>query len=75
MRNAYKIIIGRPEEKRSLGRPRRRWKENIQTDRKEIELESVDWVQVAQDRDQWRGCVVTVMYFWVPQTTGNFLVN
>jgi hypothetical protein len=52
---------GKPEGKRPLGRPRRRWEDGIRMDLKEIGWASVEWIQVAQDRDRWRGLVNTVM--------------
>jgi hypothetical protein len=60
-RNAYKILVGRPEGKRQLGRPRRRWDDNIKMDHKEIELECVDLINRFQDRERWRDLVNTVM--------------
>jgi len=52
MRNAYKILVGKSEGKRPLGRPRRRWKDNIRMDIKEIGWEGVDWIHLAKDRNQ-----------------------
>jgi hypothetical protein len=57
-RNAYRILVGKPEGKRPLGRPRRRWVDNIKMDLRETRW---DWIDLAQDRDQWRGLVNTVM--------------
>jgi hypothetical protein len=54
MRNAYDILVGKPEGKRSFGRRRHRWKDIIRMDLMEISWESVDWIRLAQDRDQWR---------------------
>jgi hypothetical protein len=51
-RNAYRILVGKPEEKRPLGRPRRRWVDNIKMDLREIGSDGVDWMDIAQDRDQ-----------------------
>jgi hypothetical protein len=65
-RNAYRILVGKPEGKRPLGRSRRRWVDNIKIDLKEIWWDGVDWIDLAQDRDQWRALVNTVMNFWVP---------
>jgi hypothetical protein len=65
MRNAYRIL-GKPEGKGSLGRPRRRWVDNIKMDLREIGWDGVDWIQLAQDKDQWRGLVNTVMNLLVP---------
>jgi hypothetical protein len=61
MRNEYKILVGKPEGKRSLVRTRRRWEDNIKMDLREILWESVDWMYLAQDRDQWWAVVNTVM--------------
>jgi transcription termination factor 2 len=60
-RNAYRILVGKPEGKRPLGRPRRRWKNNIKMDLREIRLGDMDWIDLAQDRDQWRALVNTAM--------------
>jgi hypothetical protein len=54
MRNAYKVLVGELEGKRPLGRPRRRWEDNIKMDFREIGLWSVDWIHLAEDRDWWR---------------------
>jgi hypothetical protein len=64
-RNAYRILVGKPEGKRPLGRPRRRWVDNIKTDLREIGWDGMDWNELAQDRDQWRALVNMVMNFWV----------
>jgi hypothetical protein len=61
VRGAHYILVGRPEERRPLGRPRRRWEDNIKMDRREIGFGAVDWVRWAQDRDRWRAFVNTVM--------------
>jgi hypothetical protein len=60
-RNAYRILVGKPEGKRLLGRPRRRWVDNINIDLREIGWDGIDWIDLAQDRDQWRALVNTVM--------------
>jgi hypothetical protein len=60
-RNAYKILVGKPEGKRPLGRPRRRWVDNIKMDLGEIGWNGMDWIELAQDRDQWRALVNTMM--------------
>jgi hypothetical protein len=65
VRGAY-ILIGRPEERRPLERPRRRWKDNIKMDVWEIGFADVDWIHLAQDRDTWRALVNTVMNLRVP---------
>jgi hypothetical protein len=66
MRNAYKILVGKPEGKRPLGRPRQRWEDNIRMDLREIGWEGMDWVPLAQDRDQWWTLMNTVMNLWIP---------
>jgi hypothetical protein len=65
-RNAYRILVGKPEGKRPLGRHRRRWEDNIKMDLGEIGLGGMDWIDLAQDRDQWKVFVITVINFWVP---------
>jgi hypothetical protein len=65
-RNAYRILVGKPEGKRPLGRPRRRWLDNNKIDLREIGWDGMDWIYVAQDRDQWRALVNTVMNIRVP---------
>jgi hypothetical protein len=60
-RSAYKILVGTSEERRPLGRPRRTWEDNIRIDLKEIGWGDMDWIQLAQDRDQWRALGNTVM--------------
>jgi hypothetical protein len=64
--NAYKILVGKPEGKRSLGRPRRRWVNNIKMDLRETEWDGMDWINLAQDRGQWRALVNTAMHLRVP---------
>jgi hypothetical protein len=64
--NAYMLLVGKPEGKRPLGRPRRRWVDNIKMDLLEIGWGGVDWTGLAQDRDKWRALVNTVMNLWVP---------
>jgi hypothetical protein len=58
--------VGKPEGKRQLGIPRRRWVDNIKLDLREIGWNSVDWIDMAQDRDQWRALVNTVLNLRVP---------
>jgi hypothetical protein len=65
-RNAYRILVGKPEGKRLLGRPRRRWEDNIKMDLREIGWSGMDWSDLAQERDQWRAGVNTVMNLRVP---------
>jgi hypothetical protein len=65
-RNACRILVGKPEGRRPLGRPRLRWVDNIKIDLREIGWHGVDWIYMVQDRDQWRALVNTVMNFRVP---------
>jgi hypothetical protein len=66
VRVAYNILVGRPEGRRPLGRPRRRWEDNIKMDLREIGFEDVDWIHWAQDRNRCRALVNTVMNLRVP---------
>jgi glycine cleavage system protein P-like pyridoxal-binding family len=66
MRNAYKILIRKPKGKRPLGRPSCRWKYNIRRDVREIVWDSVGWIHLAQDKDQWWAFVNVVMNLRVP---------
>jgi hypothetical protein len=59
-RNAYRILVGKPEGKRPPGRPKRRWVDNIKTDLNERGWDGMDWIDLAQNRDQWRDLVNTV---------------
>jgi hypothetical protein len=65
-RGVYRVLVGRPEGKRPLGRPRRRWEDNIKMDLRETGIDEANWMQLAQDRVQWRACVNTVMNLRVP---------
>jgi hypothetical protein len=65
-RNAYRILVGKPEGKRSLGRPRCRWVDNIKKNIREIGWDGMDWIDLVQDRDHWRALVNTVMNLRVP---------
>jgi hypothetical protein len=66
VRGAYNILVGRPEGRRSLGRPSHRWEDNIMMHLREIGFGDVDWIHLAQDRDRWRALVNTVINLWVP---------
>jgi hypothetical protein len=66
-RSAYKILVRKPEVKRPLGRPRRTWENNIRMDLREIRWGGMEWIDLAQDRGQWRALVNMVMKLWVPQ--------
>jgi hypothetical protein len=65
-RGVYRVLVGRPEGKRPLGRPRRRWEDNIKLDFREREIDGSNWIQLAQDKIQWRAFVNTVMNLRVP---------
>ena len=65
-RGAYKVLVVKPEGKRPLGRPRRRWVDNIRMDLQEVGCGHVDWIGLAQDRDGWRELVNAVMNFRFP---------
>jgi hypothetical protein len=65
-RNAYKILVGKPQGKRPLGRLRCRWVDTIKINFREIGWGGTDWIDLAQDRDLWRALVNTVMNLWVP---------
>jgi hypothetical protein len=66
MRNAQKCLVGRPKRQRPREGSRRAWDDIIRTNPKEIACEGLDWINLAQDRDQWRALVKTIMLFWVP---------
>jgi hypothetical protein len=65
-RNVYRLLVRKPEGKRPLGRPRRRWIDNIKMDVLEIKLSVVDWICLSQDWYRWRALVNSVMNLWVP---------
>jgi hypothetical protein len=65
-RNVYTLLVGKPEGKRLLGRPRHRWIHNIKMDLLEIGVSVVDWIGLVQDRHRWRALVNAVMSLWVP---------
>ena len=67
--------MGKPEGKRPLGRPRRRWEGNIKTDLQDMGCEGTQWIELAQDRDRWRTLVNTAMNLRVPLNAGNFLTS
>ena len=74
-RMAYRVLVGKPEGRRPLGRPRRRWVDNITTDLQEVGCGFMDWIGLTQDRDRWRTLVSAVMNLWVPWNAGNFLTS
>jgi hypothetical protein len=65
-RNAYRIMVGKPVGKRTLGKPRLRWVDNMKIDLREKGWDCMDWIDLAQDVDQWRALVNTVMNLRVP---------
>jgi hypothetical protein len=65
-RGVYRVLIGRSEGKCPLGRPRRRWGDNLKIDLREIGIDGANWIQLAQDRVLWRACVNTIMNLRVP---------
>jgi hypothetical protein len=68
---AYRMLVGKPEGKRPLGRPRHKWVDNVKMDLREIEWDGMDWIELAQDRDQWRALVNTVITFGFRKMLGN----
>ena len=65
-RSVHKVLVRKPEGKRPLGRPRRRWEDNVKMDLEKLARDCGDWMGLAQDRDRWRALVSTVMNFGVP---------
>ena len=65
-RGVHRVLVGKLEGKRPLGRPRRRWEDNIKMDLQEVGGAHRDWMELAQDRDRWRALVGTVRELWVP---------
>jgi hypothetical protein len=65
-RNTYRLLVGKPEGRRPLGRPRRRWLDNIKIYLVEVGWGDVDWIGLPQDRDRWRALVNSVLKLWVP---------
>jgi len=62
----YRVLVGKPEGRRPLVRPRRRWEDNIRMDLREVGCGRVDWMELAQDRDRWRALVSAVMNLRIP---------
>jgi hypothetical protein len=60
-RGMYRVLVGKPEGKRPLGRPRRRWERNIKMDIQDVGCGGMDWIELAQDRDRWRALVNQLM--------------
>ena len=74
-RGLYRVLVGKPDERRPLGRPRRRWVDNIRMDLQQVWCGYVDWIGLDQDRDRWRTLVSAVMNLWVPWNAGNFFTS
>jgi hypothetical protein len=64
--NAYRVLMGDPEGKRPLGRPRRRWEDNVKINFREVGWGGMNWIHLSQDRDHWRALVTAVMNIRVP---------
>jgi hypothetical protein len=65
-KGVYRILVGKPERKRPLGRSMHRWENNIKMDLQEVGCGSVDWIRLAQNRDRWQALVNAVLNLWVP---------
>jgi hypothetical protein len=74
-RGVYRVLERKPEGKRPLGRPRHRREDNIKMDLQEGGCEGMDWIELAQDRDQWQALVNAERNLWIPQNAGNFLTG
>jgi hypothetical protein len=72
-KGVYRVLVGKPEGKRPMGRPRHRWEDNIKMDLQAVGCGVMDWIELAQDRDRWQALVNAVMNLPVPQNAGNFL--
>ena len=71
----YRVLVGKPEGKRPLGRPSHRWEDNIKMDFQEVRCVAMDWIRLAQDRDRWWALVNAVMNLRVPYSAGNLLTS
>jgi hypothetical protein len=66
VRGVHRVLVGKPERRRPLGRPRHRWENNIKMDLQEVGCGSMDWIELALDRDRWQVPVNEIMNLWVP---------
>jgi len=71
----HRVLVGKPEGKRPLGRPRHRWEDNIKIDIQEVGMGCGDWMELAQNRDRWRALMSTVMTPSGSKNAGNFLIS
>jgi hypothetical protein len=71
----YRVLVGKPEGKRPLGRSSRRWEDNIKMNLQDVRCGGMDWIKLAQDRDRWRPVVNAVMNLRIPQNAGNFFTT
>jgi hypothetical protein len=74
-RHAYRLLVGKPEGRGPLGRPRRRWLDNIRMDLVEVGWDDVGWIGLAQDRDRWRALVNSILNFVFHKMVGNYRVS
>jgi hypothetical protein len=74
-KGVYRVLVGKPEGKRSFGRPWCKWEDDITIDLQEVGSGGMDWIELAQDRDRWRALVNVVMNVLVPLHAGNFLTS
>jgi hypothetical protein len=72
-KGVYRVLVGKPEGKKLLGRPRHRWDENIKMDLQEVGCGGMDWIELTRDRDRWRALVNAVMNLWGSIKFGGFL--
>jgi len=74
-RGIYRVLVGKHEGNRPLGRTRHRWEENITMNLQEVEYKGMDWIDLAEDRDRWQALINAVMNLRVPTNVGNFLTS
>jgi len=72
---AYRVLLRKTDGKKSQGRPRRRWDDNINMDLQEVGCGGMDWIDLAQETNRWRTLLNAVMKLWVPKNAGNFLTS